>query len=233
MRFKFIKDILFPVFCVECGKENFFWCEACIVKHQFSLISRCPGCNTNNAGELCGNCRPYFYIDYSFAFFEYRENDPAAKLIRDFKYNFAHDVAEVWEMMINKAIGKMPLPDGATIVPVPLFARRERERGYNQAGIIAKIIFNQIKKYFPERKYFLDDQILARSRQTAQQAKLSKTDREKNVQGAFAVKNDKLPETIMLVDDVFTTGATLNECAHALKTAGVKTIYAVTLARAI
>jgi len=233
MHLKFIKDILFPVFCVECSAEGAFWCESCRAKRRHYLVARCPGCGKSNAGELCNHCCGFSYLDYSFAFLEYREKDPVAKLISDYKYNFAQDIAEVWQEIIGSTIKGLPLPDSAAVVPVPLFARRERERGFNQAEIIAEIICMQIKKYFPERKYCLNDRLLFRERPTAQQAKLSKTERETNVRDAFVLKSGSTDETVMLVDDVYTTGATLNECARVLKTAGAKTIYAVTLARAI
>ncbi|MCX6781645.1 MAG: ComF family protein [Candidatus Magasanikbacteria bacterium] len=233
MIIKLVKDILFPVYCAECGKEGVWWCEKCFEKQKISPVLRCPGCGKQNSGELCLGCRGFFNLDGVSALMSYTEAEPSAKLIRDFKYKYAHDIQSVWQMLIGRYLSGIPIPEEGVILPVPLFPRRERERGFNQAKILADIIYQEIKKIFPQRKYEVNDSILSRLRATAQQAKLTKEEREINVDGAFAVKSDAVPNSVILVDDVYTTGATLNECAKVLKIGGSKTVWAITLARAI
>ena len=160
--------------------------------------------------------------------------------MRQFKYHYARDIKSVWEKMILSA--DLPLAallpgkeaDSAAwqIVPVPLYPRRERERGYNQAKIIAGIILSYLRAMYPDRQFILDDKYLRRVRPTAQQAKLSKEERVKNISGAFAAIGTA-PENVILIDDVFTSGATLEECARTLKSAGAKKVFALTLARAV
>lgn len=233
MIIKLIKEILFPVFCAECGAEGEWWCKKCFEKHKIRPVLRCPGCGKINNGELCLGCRGFHYLDGAVALMEYSQPEPASRLIRDFKYKFARDIRPVWEMIAEKCLPDIMAPNESVIIPVPLYARRERERGFNQAKILAEIFIEKIKKYFPNGKYSMNDSILWRVRGTAQQAKLSKEEREKNVCGAFAVKNAPAPASIILVDDIFTTGTTLNECAKVLKNDGAKTVWALTLARTI
>ncbi len=231
MIIKLIKEILFPVFCIECGEEGEWWCKQCFENSFISVVLRCPGCGKTNHGETCQVCRSSVFLDGTIALMEYAETKPAGKLIKNFKYKFAHDTRPAWEMIADKCIPKIILPDNGVITPVPLYPRRERERGFNQSDILAGIFFDKIKKYFPERKYEINNKILRRTRATNQQAKLSREERERNVSGAFCVKNKIVPYSVILVDDIFTTGATLNECAKELKQNGVKKVWALTLAR--
>ncbi|MDD4477350.1 MAG: ComF family protein [Patescibacteria group bacterium] len=226
---KFFKDVLFPIFCVECGKEGKWWCEDCLKKQKVSGVFLCPVCHTETAnGEVCEKCARESYLDGVSSFFIYDEKMPAGKLIRGFKYNYATDIAELWKKIIfNNAIFDKNWRgvSAEIIIPVPLHPRRERERGFNQAKILADIF---------AKKLFLPVVAdgLVRARYTAQQAKLAKIERRKNIEDAFVwKKNSSPPERIILVDDVFTTGATMQECAKVLKQNGAKFVWGVVLAR--
>jgi ComF family protein len=161
-----------------------------------------------------------------------------SKLIKVFKYNFLLDTVEVFRKIINnvnfnchpelvpacrQAGQDLVNWHGFTIIPVPLHARRKRERGFNQSEIIAEII--------SEKLGLTINQNLRRVIYTAQQAKLSGDERRKNLQGAFVWSGGQAPEKVLLVDDVFTTGATMQECAKVLKNCGVKTVSCLVLAR--
>jgi ComF family protein len=113
------------------------------------------------------------------------------------------------------------------VVPVPLGRRRMNERGYNQVGLVARpLAAIQGWRYSP--------QVLARVRETRSQVGLSATERRENVSGAFCANAALVSEkTILLMDDVATTGATLASCADVLQKAGAQTVYALTLARAL
>jgi ComF family protein len=106
---------------------------------------------------------------------------------------------------------------------VPLFRARERDRDYNQSAVIAGCLGE--KYSLP-----LDTKSLVRVRATKQQATLSREERYKNVQSAFVWQGGDVPKEVLLVDDVFTTGATLEACARALKEAGVEVVHGFTLA---
>lgn len=229
---KLIKDILFPVFCVECGREGEWWCAFCRENGAEGPVFLCPVCQKESVGgEVCGACRGKTFLDGAAAFFPYRENSPAGKLIKIFKYQYATDVRGVLEK-ITEANGEkiFDLSSAVFFAPVPLHPRRFRERGFNQAEIFALVLAGFINKSGGKTRVL---NILSRARSTRQQAKLSREERWQNVAGAFTPHEwpSVPPSKIFLVDDVFTTGATMEECAKVLKQNGVKEVRAVTLAR--
>jgi competence protein ComFC len=224
-----IKDILFPVFCAECGHEGDWWCESCLNRQEFVVVKKCPVCGTPGDGQACADCRPGSFLDGALSFMEYGENTTAAKLLHDFKYCHARDVASVWKKIFQSYPDKQTFQIADCLVPVPLCKKRERERGYNQAEILADLMIGcgvNISLY--------KNSALKRARETRQQAKLTKAERKENVNGAFVYTGaGSLPDKVALVDDVLTSGATLNECARVLKENGVKEVWAITLARAV
>lgn len=148
----------------------------------------------------------------------------AKKLIKEMKFrngrSCARTAARVMTDSLIKHIGSF-MPD--IIIPVPLHRTRKNERGYNQASLIAKSVSKILKLPFSASK-------LRRVRNTPSQRGLHPDERIKNVKGAFAVRG-KLPANIILIDDVATTGATVNECAAALLKGGAKRVIALTLAK--
>jgi len=129
-------------------------------------------------------------------------------------------MGKAWEDLFGSAV------DVEVIVPVPLHRSRERQRGYNQAALLAR----ELSLYFQRP---VVEGALIRKRVTSPQVNLSADQRRRNVQGAFAcIGNQLAGRRVLLVDDVFTTGATLAAAGAALQTAGVSTVWAYTLARA-
>jgi ComF family protein len=114
------------------------------------------------------------------------------------------------------------------IVPVPLHPKRLRWRGFNQSVLLAR----QVSAVY---KLPLDPFVLQRYRETPPQTQLNEEERHKNMRGAFVADPDRpvSGKTILLVDDVYTSGATVNECSRTLKQSGAKEIYVLTLARAV
>jgi ComF family protein len=132
------------------------------------------------------------------------------------------------EILLAAAAMRKPLNAGTKILPVPLHAKRMRARGFNQAAIVAQVLSKSLR--LP-----LDEVSLIRvSSSEKYRAGLDAKGRHDTVAGAFAVRYPKLVENedILLVDDVFTTGATVSACAEALKTAGARNIFVLTVARA-
>jgi ComF family protein len=133
-------------------------------------------------------------------------------------------------MVIAELIGKRPARQSASegdyIIPVPLFVSRLKMRGLNQSLILANMIFST------EKEKIATD-LLVRIKNTAAQSGLSGAERRKNLQAAFEVRNSKLVagKNIYLIDDVFTTGSTVNECAKTLKKCGVASVHVWTFAR--
>jgi ComF family protein len=131
--------------------------------------------------------------------------------------------------LLCKAQSRAPLNTATRIVPIPLHPLRERERGFNQAVIIARALAARVRLPF-------DDRSLIRTAHTARhRAGMDARARRETVEDAFEIRRPRLieNETILLIDDVFTTGATASVCAKALREAGAKEIYVLTIARAV
>lgn len=229
-------NILLPARCIGCGvnvEQAGALCVECWGKIQFISKPSCFKCGTpfpyhmgDNA--ICGGCMesPPLY-DRAVSAFLY--DDASRKLITRFKYgDQIHSARTLTEFMFRA--GQDFLWQGDVIVPVPLHPIRLLKRRYNQSALLAQILSHQSDvPYNPSA--------LVRSRHIPPQASLQRNKRQKNVKGAFDVPvkqqeyiNGKI---ILLVDDVVTTGATLNECARVLKKAGAAKVFVLTLAKTV
>lgn len=219
------KDCVFPVFCLGCKKEGEWLCDNCFAKLNLSGIFDCPVCHKNTSqGECCQTCRAKSFILSHIAITKYEENGLTGKVIQTLKYSWAEDVLSAIDKMIEYFVNNNQrlFLDIDLIVPVPLHKKRQAERGFNQAELIANILAKKINKPIKN--------ILERSRHTKQQAKLGREDRLKNLTDAF-VTAGPVHGKIMLVDDVFTTGSTIGECAKVLQNYGVKEVVGFSVAR--
>ncbi len=230
-----IRDFLFPKKCVDCGVEGEWWCK----EHRHFLdhegIWRCPLCKVENkTGATCVCCQKESFLDGVISLAPFYDPSPLSELLHDYKYSFAKDIENLWREMVEKSkvFSKMNFlwQEKNYFVFIPLFPLRERWRGFNQARDLAEIFVAQAKKKFLEKEFFVAN-ALKRVKPTKQQAKLNREERLQNVKDAFAINNHP-PERVILVDDVFTTGATLQEAARVLKEAGTKEVWALTLFRA-
>jgi ComF family protein len=165
------------------------------------------------------------HFDAARAFFEYA--GPAASVIKSYKFKGDYFLGP---RFLRGLLASGWLPDGIAVpqavVPVPLHPRRRRERGYDQALLLARVL----ARHFRCR---LTAGALVRTRYTSQQSLLPVTQRWDNVRGVFAVAKPKLvaDRSLLLVDDVLTTGMTAEECAKALKKAGAARVEVLALAR--
>jgi ComF family protein len=201
--FAAVKDYIFPFFCIDCGLEGEWWCVKCR-KNKIKKICRAEG-----------------ELKSLTALFNYHDSEQVERLIKSFKYGYVSDIASLWADVIRESGVKFT--DDFTIVPIPLYQKRLRERGYNQAETIGKILAEQTGCRMKQ-------DLLVRTRETKQQARLGLTERLDNIKGAFTVSSEITLKKVLLVDDVYTSGATMNECVRVLRKAGVEEIHGFVLA---
>ncbi len=223
-------DWLYPPECGGCGKRGYRWCEDCERGVRELPKPLCRRCGQTLAplsiyrDEICFSCRkqpPHYEALRSRGIFE----GHLRTAIHALKYKGNLGLGEMLAKGLARTLRSMNWSvDG--IVPVPLSRARYQERGYNQAALLAQpLAFAEQIPYLP--------QALERVRETASQVGLKIDERRRNVAGAFVTKTNEIyGKTILLVDDVATTGATLDACAESLRIGGVRLVYGLTLARA-
>lgn len=179
---------------------------------------------------LCGACQeelpPYQKaVAYGAYDGELRE------LIHLLKYDQVHPAASVLGHMLGSALAKLELPGDVLVVPVPLHASKRRQRGFNQAELIAQSAF----KPMHDKRIQLATNVLQRVKPTVSQIGLTKNQRQENIRGAFKVAHlSKVSgRAVLLVDDVMTTGTTAAECARVLRRAGAAKVWVATVARTL
>ncbi len=218
-------DFLFPPRCAVCGASGPFLCEACVASLVPASPPRCARCwRPGPDGGPCIDCRanpPAF--DALRAAFVYQ--GAARELVHALKYRGLTVLAEPMAAMLAEAVRRAPLP-AELIVPVPLSGLRQRTRGYNQAGLLARELGAGLGLPVSTRA-------LLRRRHTPPQARSADAEaRHRNVAGAFACRDDAVAgRAVLLVDDVTTTGATFAACAEALQRAGATSVRTLAFAR--
>lgn len=225
----FILDLLFPAECLNCRKEGNWICGDCFNKIHIKNSQYCFGCKQENYfGKFCAKCRKDYYLNGVLIAAGYDEKI-VSRLIIVFKYKFVKSIAGhladfLIIFLLNLKNAGFDLND-FLIIPVPLSKKRKRWRGFNQAEEIAKPLAEYLK--LP----LLSGNLL-RIKHTRPQVKLNEAERKKNLAGCFGWKGEDLRgRKILLVDDVATTGTTLNECAKALKENGAKEVWGLAAAK--
>jgi ComF family protein len=220
-----ILNLLFPPRCVGCKKRGAWFCAACLAVVPRIVPPLCHRCGEPLArpGDLCYNCRREpLQIDgiRSVALFE----GPLRQAVHHLKYTGQRGLASSLGSLLVEYWQGNSLP-ADVLVPVPLHASRQRERGYNQAALLAHELAAAASLPVIEG-------CLVRTRQTAPQINLKSDERKANVREAFACVDGRLAgRQVLLLDDVCTTGATLEACAMACRQAGARSVWALTLAR--
>jgi ComF family protein len=231
-----LRDILFPERCLACGAglqgcRDISYCQACLQNVRFIQEPFCTTCGKpfdNSAGEshLCGYCLKHeWHFTQARAVVCYQA--PVAEAVRIFKYNGKMHGLETFAALTRQYHLHHPLPEPDLILPVPLHPKRLRKRGFNQALVLCR-------KLFPKIKERIDPHVLERHQWTLPQTGLNGAERRRNVKNAFRIKNpEKIKnKKILLVDDVFTTGSTVNECARILLKNKAADVEVFTFARA-
>ncbi len=236
----FILDLFFPKRCIVCGKYKTYFCESCFSKIKLIETSKCPICERPIPyGSICKICQKKTYLNHLFWATDYR-NPVIKKLIKTFKYRSIKELANpLSKLLIEnlKKISNILNISSSIIVPISLHKKKLRERGYNQSELLAK----QVADYY---KYQLEPEILKRKTYTLSQSQIKNHQiRKENLKNAFEIdpkfikkcqkqnKNLLKNKIIILIDDVFTTGATLSEAAKILKRAGAKEIWGLVVAK--
>lgn len=229
---RFILDLLFPAQCAGCGKEDEGLCLSCreniflIPPSCFVCKKLVPARGAVPAGRTCKPCRKKSSVYGFISPFSY--GAPAIKtLIHDLKYRRVRDNARILAELLYRAIAYhgVLLSRDSFIIPIPLHKARERTRGFNQSFLIARALGEKI--VIPMR-----GDILRKIKNTKPQMELAREERLKNMTGVFSVSDSAAvkDKTAILVDDVKTTGATLESAARALRAAGAKKIWAIAVA---
>jgi ComF family protein len=177
---------------------------------------------------LCGDCR-IVLPDFDCAFSVARYDGVLREAIHQFKFYQKIGLGKYFvQLLISYMPDNIEWASYQTILPVPLYKKRQRERGYNQAAILAR---NLAQRY---RLNFIQNNLIRIRHTEAQWSIKERGQRQANVKNAFRLRfpSQVQDQHLILIDDVFTTGATVNECAKTLKKAGAKSVLVLTVARA-
>ena len=219
-------DWLFPPECIGCGKEGVLICSECWHSMVRADLNSCIYCGAQLSKRgVCTRCEHLQHAIHELRYVAAYQGVMRTAIHR-LKYErdlgIALELADMLAQIMQATNWQIDL-----IMPVPLSEKRKAQRGYNQAALLAYPLSLQL--HIPE-----NTKGLVRVHETRSQVNLNFKERQENVQGAFsadpAIVKDK---TILLVDDVFTTGATINAAAAALREAGSKRVYALTVAKAL
>ena len=222
--YNLLLDFVFPAFCAGCKVEGTYLCVQCFRKVPRFQKQRCLICQKPSPfGKTHAECSKR-KIDGIISALPYHDK-VVKKLIGTFKYQFV-DISQTLARFILEEIDNQELRNffkDFIIVPVPLHKNRFRWRGFNQSKLIAKILSEHLE--IPTK-----ENIIERTRYTKPQIELKHDERKENIKGAFSILEDVAGKNFLIIDDVVTTGATLNEIAKALKKKKAHSVWAITLA---
>lgn len=253
---EFFLNLFFPRFCLGCKKEETYLCQDCratleISEHQYCLCNKNPlrlpspthlstskGClpphlsigKRNKAGK-CKRCYSK-KLSGLYSSLSYQEKSLTKKLIHQFKYPpYIKELAKPLSSLIIEhflLLNKNPqqICQRGILISVPLFKRKLKKRGFNQTEEIAKELSKTLMVPL------ISDNLI-KIKETSPQVELSEKERRENLRSAFFCKNPALikQKKIFLIDDVYTTGSTMEECAKTLKKSGAKEVWGIVVAR--
>lgn len=223
-----ILEYIFPSFCIQCDREGDIVCIDCLSALGTPGVFCCPSCHRiNSDGSCCIECKNNTSISRHIAILPMTETSLIHTIIHLYKYQYVEVLERVFEILLQRFVATYPLPLVDYFIPVPLHRKRFIERGFNQSERIAQIVsrITEIPLLNP----------LIRTVNTVKQATLDRKGRIENVKDVFVVRSAVVPllvgKKVIIVDDVYTTGSTINECARALLRSGVSEVSGWSVAR--
>ncbi len=221
-------EYTFPSFCISCNTEGKILCNVCLDTLELPGVFCCPVCHlATQDGVCCRTCCTVCPIARHMAIMPLTETALIHQLIHLYKYQYLESLEPSFTSLVTRFFGAHDIPHFDYVIPVPLHRKRYVERGFNQSERLARMVSEATGISFCDP--------LLRVRYTEKQAMLDKASREQNVRDAFTVNQKLLPlvhgKKFLIVDDVFTTGSTVFECARALMKAGGTEVSGFSVAR--
>lgn len=224
-------DLIYPPLCCLCRERLsnhnlFFLCGECAGKIEYVRKPVCSVCGLPGTRGRCGECDGKNY-SFTRARASCLYSGSAAEVVKLFKYGKNLWLSKTVEKILGEGLDEKPeLSSADVIVPVPLARAREKERGFNQSEILSRAAGRKLEKKVSVKN-------LIRFKNTPPQTSLPADERRKNISGIFRVKDRRefSGREVLLIDDVFTTGSTANECSKELLSAGARRVNVLTLAR--
>lgn len=219
---------LFPIICVGCQREGEWLCSRCLlpIMSDYKKIG-CADCGQSTiVGDYCSEHRPNHQLA-GLVMVQPFHQGTLREAIHKLKYNGIQALAKPLGTLLNRRLMSYPHLWKSLLIPIPLHRTRQQYRGFNQTELIA----NQLTDLIPQRT----DQVLFRRKTTHSQASLSHAERKNNLKNAFFLECKQVSliknKLILLIDDVATTTATLDEAAKVLLTAGASEVWGAVLAK--
>ena len=240
MIFDSIKKFIFPSRCVLCDKilpfgdklENLFLCDDCKGNLEFIKEPTCKKCGAmiNDAENVyCVRCEHKLHNNFEFGFGLLRYNDFTKESLHRIKYSGRKEYIDFYGKCIARSYkNKISEINPDYIVPVPIHQRRLIERNYNQSSVLAKSISKELRKYNID--IGVNEDLIFRVKNTKVLNKLDNLDRGSELKEAFKCPDLSDINSVLIVDDIYTTGSTIDSMAKILKNAGVKKVYFVAIA---
>lgn len=229
----FLESVLFPPDCPFCERIMDYRedsvCGNCLQNLPFISGKRCRRCGKTvvQEADLCDDCMKFTHV-YKEGRAVFRYEKPVSEAILRFKYHGRRDYGDVFAYWMVRYLGDwIREKEIEVIVPVPIHKKRMKKRGYNQAAIIAKKIAEQMKLDY-------NDSSIVRCKNTIPQKKLSVIGRMGNMQSAFKVTDNRLKsKNILIIDDIYTTGMTIDIISICLLKAGAGNVYFAALSQGV
>lgn len=220
-------DLIFPKTCGYCENITFngsYICNECKEKYNYEFQNKCKLCGktTYNIDDICNECigKRIYYSSLRYATFY---EDIMKQRITEYKFFEKKYLSHFFSEIILNNIEKI---EADMIIPVPIGKKRKIERGYNQSDLIAKKLSKRWNINF-------EPNILKKVKETPKQSKLTARERQKNIKNAFEIIDVEVikDKKIIVFDDIFTTGATVNEISKLLIKCGANAVYIMVIAR--
>lgn len=228
-----IKELCYPTTCILCGElDSRGLCAKCAKKNQIIQEPRCMCCGKplyEYEQEYCNDCvinKKLFQQGRSL----WLHKHEVKHSIYRFKYKNKRVYGEKYAELLVKEYGETIAnwkPE--CILPIPVHKHRKRQRGYNQSEILAKALAEELNREY-QVNIRVEANVLQRKKETVFQKKLDNRQRRKNLKGAFSMQSEgELPKRILIVDDIYTTGATLQEISKVLVNSGAENVFFLTI----